>query len=226
MNKICEYCGSSNSESDIICNVCGKNLVNATVNNKNENHNKQNRKPILIFLTIVVILFIILLVYSLLRNDNKDNEIKNKDTTSEEIGYLLFELPNILKADSTNNKNSKYFNLYSELDNCESGFTISSKHFNYYNKEKEKMISYDNAKNYLTSSISSLDNYEIIDNVSSKNINDNIWYYASAKTSDGTEYFYMIDKNNEVYKISFKVFNDDGRCSNALSTIINSLKFK
>ena len=73
-------------------------------------------------------------------------------------------------------------------------------------------------------------NHEQTDNYSGiikKEINNNEWYYASLKNNKSEKYYYSIEHNDVIYKITFTINSDyNGTCAYSHESVINSLDFK
>ena len=101
------------------------------------------------------------------------------------------------------------------LDNCLITIQISNQDNN--NKD---------VKRFLDTGITRFktDNYS---GVQEQLINNNTWYYASLSNQNIEKYYYSINYNKKLYKITYTINSDvQGTCHSSLNQIVSSLWFK
>lgn len=127
----------------------------------------------------------------------------------EKIDELSFSVPTDFEASPYETDNYKAYNH----NLC------------YFNITTTNSTYYDSTRDYLESMYSSSE--DEVSKITSKNINGNIWYNMSVKSSYITDYYYATIYNNKIYAVEFSIPNDDnGNCSEAHEDIIESLEFE
>lgn len=165
---------------------------------------------------ITIILYLIIFNSVLLFTNQKD--VDHTQDVSNSLGTienLEVSVPSNLVESSYSSDNYKsYRTSIDGKDSC--SLTLKAIKGSNYNND---------AKQYLEKDIyyAPTDTYS---GVTSKTLNNNVWYYANVISSYNQEYYYSIINNGIIYEVEFSIASDENKtCSSAHNTIINSLKF-
>lgn len=173
-----------------------------------------------IIISIIIYLGIIIISVIAVNNMYKknNNNFSNNASTVKTLDSLKITIPSVLKkSEYSSDEFLMYDTDYNRNYSCSLNIN-STKLYSFYGKD---------AKQYLENNIY----YSVNDSfsgISEKNINGNIWYYASVTNKDEIiNYYYAAEHNERIYEIKFTIMRDnDKTCSNSLTTIENSLGFK
>ena len=182
--------------------------------------------PIVIFvlLYLAIILFTGIPAIMSIIDDAKSNSEYNEqydkpsipNDKSGLIGDLTVTVPGIFEE-------SKYSSDTLKMYHSDSSFAYSCS-FDLDLTRKGSL--YTDAKSYLEKDIiiSVSDEFSGIEE---KEINGQTWLYASVKSEYRTKYYYSTEKDEKIYTVTFSnSYTDDGTCSKAHETLINSMRFK
>jgi len=137
---------------------------------------------------------------------------KDYEEKTNKVGTLNIEIPNEFSPASSNDNNSAYY--YGPTCNLKIRLYDNYNHF------------YNSTEDYLKSSISYTLN-DIVSEIESQNINNNIWYTLNVTKTNKKYYYYAIIKNDYIYKIVFETkIDNNSDCLSFHNTIINSMNFE
>lgn len=147
--------------------------------------------------------------------DEKESNKYISKTKIEKLSFDLLDKFEILKNDELSKHFSLYNredNLYNKIDSC-NVYTYSFESSEEAMKYLESIIKID--------SESAVEVTPITDVI----INGTNWLSARVVKLYNTSYLYVTKYDNFIYEIEFVIFNNTGICSDAHSSLINSLKF-
>ncbi len=91
-----------------------------------------------------------------------------------------------------------------------------------YKVDKSK---YNSIKDYLNTGIMKK-NDDVLSDYKTKMIDGITWNSVTAKNSKRTSYHYAVIKDAYIYEVEFEIYKDDGDCTKAYSTVIDSIELK
>ncbi len=177
--------------------------------------------PVIVSAVIYLILIIVLIfsVFALVTLGNwadyfKEGETdSNLDTNSEYV--LKYDISLDFEESAYNTDTYQSYTYSTTADYCTLTIKVND---NYYD--------YSSGSEYLDNTVYYSDS-DTVSDIEEVSINGNKWNYISI-LSDlyGNEYDYAIIKNDYVYDISFRIYQDDtGTCTEAYSDLVDSLEF-